>query len=322
MDKKIRKRDIVLKALALLVAIGLWVYVSYVESPEIEVKYYNIPLTYKNEDSLAAAQLIRDTDNETQTITIKVRGKRSKLFSLSGHDITAKVDLSGITYAATHSLPVTVTFPVDGFTVVDKKPYTIPVKIERAVTKDLPVSIDVVGEPDSSCEVTNQTLPAETVKVTGPESVMNKAKSCVATVNIDGLAEEKAVPAEIKIELADGTFLKDDSKISFPDGEVTVLVEMKKTVEIPIKPTIDNIASVSIKNTTVTPDKIEVSGDYKDISKMGGFIGTEKIILDGGSGTRTFDVYLDIPEGIEVTDKNTIVTVELEIENKGSEGDE
>ena len=76
MDKKIRKRDILLKALALLVSIGLWVYVSYVEIPEIEVKYYNIPITYANEDSLKAANLIRDDSGETPTVTVKVRGKR------------------------------------------------------------------------------------------------------------------------------------------------------------------------------------------------------------------------------------------------------
>ncbi|MBO4898245.1 MAG: hypothetical protein J5590_08115 [Clostridia bacterium] len=313
MDKKIRKRDILLKALALLVSIGLWVYVSYVEIPEIEVKYYNIPITYVNEDSLEAAQLIRDTDGEVQNVTVKVRGKRSKIFSLSNHDITAKVDLSGISYASTYTLPITVTFLADGFTAVDKKPYTVPVKTERAIVKELPVSLEVSGEADSSCKITKKTLSAETVKVRGPESIIENAKSCMASVNIDGLSEEKKLGAELSLKLDDGTVIKDNPKVTFPGEAVTVFIEMDKTVKITVQPTIENPDALTVGDVKVNPGEIEIKGSYKDISKLGGSIGTEKIYIEGLAGKREFNVSLNIPEGIKVLGDNTKVTVELEI---------
>ena len=315
MDKKIRKRDILIKALALLVAVGLWVYVSYVEIPEIEVKYYNIPITYKNDDSLKASQLIRDTDSETQTVTIKVKGKRSKIFSLSSHDITAKVDLSGLSYASTYTLPVTITFPVDGFTVVDKKPYSVPVKIEKAIVKELPVFVEVTGTVDSSCKLAKKMLSADTIKVSGPESVIDNVQSCIAAVNVDGLSEDRELPAELKFNMEDGSVLSDKSKILY-DGQITVLAELYKTIKIQIQPTIENTSALSIKNTKVTPNEVEIAGTYKDIAKLNGVLGTEKIILDDSAGTKNYEVELDIPEGIRVVGNEKTAEVEIELEKE------
>ena len=312
MGKKIRKRDILFRAVSLLVAIGLWVYVSYVESPEIEVWFSGIPVTYANGDALSALNLIRDTENETETVSIKVKGSRGKLFSLSSHDISAKVDLAGISAASHYSLPVQISFPVDGFTVVDKKPYNIPVTVETALTKELPVYADVSGTPDESCAVTKMTPSVKTVKVTGAASLMSSVSSCVAAVNVDGLAEEKELAAELKIRFADGTFLEDNSKVSFPDETVSVLVEMNKTVSLPVHANIEEKEGVAVKNVQVTPGEVEVSGDYKAVAKCP-YIETEPIQIEGTTGTETKIAPLKIPEGISLTGKLKTVSVEAEL---------
>ncbi len=321
MGKKIRKRDILFKALALLVAIGLWVYVSYVESPEIEVWFSGIPITYANGEALSGLNLIRDTESETETVSIKVRGSRGKLFSLSSHDIIAKVDLSGINTAAAYSLPVLISFPVDGFTVVDKKPYNVPVTVEPAITKELPVYTEVVGTPAESCSVTDTEPSVTTVNVTGAASVMGNVQSLIATVNIDGLAEEKSLPADVKIRLVDGTFLEDNTKVEFSDSLISVLIKMNKSVQIPINVNIEKRGGISVKNIKATPGEIEVSGNISIISQLE-YIETEPVIINGTSDTETAIAALKIPEGVTTAGKVKTVSVEIELEKEETEGNE
>ena len=120
MVEKIKKPDFLLRVLSVFLAVLMWLYVSYAENPEMEIWFHGVTLTYINSEGLRDKNLIQVSSSSPETISLKVRGSRKALLSLSAHDISATVDLSGIYAPSQYSLPVTVGFPIDVLSVVDK----------------------------------------------------------------------------------------------------------------------------------------------------------------------------------------------------------
>ena len=184
--KKHLTNNLALKLISVLIAIGIWVLVSGSTDPIMTRSFKNVAVTVQNgayiEDTFGK---IARLENESQTITVIVTGRKSVLDSLT--DIQAVADLTQIEdmnlEADPVMVPVSVTVPGIEPENVTAVPQNIEVKIEERKTKDFQIAVTQEGKPDSNYAVGKITMEPNIVSVSGPESIINKIGSIRAVVS-------------------------------------------------------------------------------------------------------------------------------------------
>jgi len=153
-----------LKAIALLLALLLWVGVNSVESelqfiPDVPVEPVNLP------DDLAYA------DEWQRTIVVTLRGSPRRLQEVRAGQIGPQIDLSAAR-AGENIIPLgaeDLRLPL-GTQVESIVPREITVVLEERVVAAIPISSVVEGEPATGYEVTGKILDPPTAWVSGPRS--------------------------------------------------------------------------------------------------------------------------------------------------------
>jgi len=309
MVEKMMKPDFLNKAISLLIAIGLWFFVAYSENPQTELWFSGIQINYLNENSLADKDLVRIKDNTNHTVAVKVRGNRSAILSLTAADIVATVDLSTVKKATDNVLPVSVKFPIDGLTTVDKKPYNIAVKIENIISQEFDVVVEKEGNPQDNIIIKNFTSSVEKVTLTGGKSIINNIKECVARVNVEDISSVTSEQALIEVRNKDGEIVKGED-IEFSNTYTKVDVDVDIVKEVPVKPVFTNLKEGEAEKIKLSDEKIKVYGNEEEIKKIE-MIETEAITLAKTEKTENVTLKLMPPENIKIIGNTSAVTAEI-----------
>ena len=308
MVKKLKNNDFLFKVLSVLIAVGLWFYVAYVENPDIEVWYDGVKLVYKGDETLSANGLARLKENEVPTISIKVKGTRNSLFALSSHDITAEVDVSDIAMAATTSLPVSVHYSMPGIETADRNPYNISVTTEKIISAEKKVDIEYTGEPAEGTAVEESSSSLDAVTVSGPQSVIEGITSCVAQLDISGISEDRTMPVKLRLKLSDGS-IADDPSVELSNTFTDIAVKVSVTKNVPVKANISNLNEYNVKEIKITPESVDIKGLYSALKEVTEILTEPFEISASGSG---FTKKLILPEGVSSTVKSAEIEVVLQ----------
>lgn len=306
MAQKIMRKEFIYKAVSLLIAVILWFFVAYAENPEKELWFKDIPITFAGEGALAEdgfTRVVTDADK----VSVKVKGSRSAIVALSSADIIATVDLSLVKEAKLYTLPVAVKFPVDGLTLSDKKPYSVTVKIEEIITKEVPVKVEMKGASKEGVEIAQCTPAEEKVKISGGKSAVESVEYALIRPDISEVSGDKKVNCLVEVKKKDGEVGKYDTiKLSkaYMDADIKVNI----TKEVPVKAVISDQWKDKVKSVNLQSAAIEISGSFevaKDIKE----IETEVINISGKAESEKIVADLKIPDG--VTASNSTVTAEV-----------
>ena len=133
--------------LSLIIAFGLWLYVVTVVSPGSDATYYNIPVTLQNENILKERGLM--ITSEYPSVNLRLEGNRTDLSKLNSGNITVLANVAGILAPGTHFLDYSESYPGDiagnSVAVLNKDPELIVLKVEKRITKPVPVVIQYEG---------------------------------------------------------------------------------------------------------------------------------------------------------------------------------
>jgi YbbR domain-containing protein len=190
-----------LAALSVVLAFGLWIFVTDVENPEqtrrLEV---DIPVSPVNVPSDTVVV------GEIQPVRVEVRVEENVLESLTKDDFQATVDLEGLTVGDYDNLPVEVR-PLTtrgNLRVINVFPSEVAVRVAQLLSKTVPVEVDVRGSPPAGYTLRGTEIPDETntAVVAGPQEGVAAVTKVVAPVDIDGRTEsfESAVRLEARNE--------------------------------------------------------------------------------------------------------------------------
>ena len=134
-----------LKVLALGFSFLLWLMAVNIQDPVIEKRFSGIPV------SIEHAEIITNRGNTyqvlTDTITVKVSGKRSDMEKLRSSNIVAVADMKNLDTKSNSLIPIDVTVDVyskDGFEAT-AIPGNLEIKIEANKTKTFPITVDTTG---------------------------------------------------------------------------------------------------------------------------------------------------------------------------------
>ena len=168
------------KILAVVIAVALWMVANLQHDIETNV---NLDVDYSN---LPVGMVV--TNNPPERISIRMRGPRNQLSSLSKENRVFTIDLSNVREGmsmyeiTTDQIPTPREVQVTGIS-----PAEIKVEIDRLAMKNVAV-VPTVGPPGAGYEIVGkpEVAPAK-VKIEGPEKLITKVNS----INTDPISVDK-----------------------------------------------------------------------------------------------------------------------------------
>ncbi|MDR1217938.1 MAG: hypothetical protein LBJ99_05045 [Oscillospiraceae bacterium] len=304
-------------AFSLAAAVALWIYVEFVVNPE-ETNYISgIPVEFINSELVSDRNLVI-TSVSTQTVGLRLTGRRNVVMGLGSSDIKVTVDLAQITGVGQSMLGYTEAYP-DGvstrdFTVSERSVSYIVLRVENLSEK----MVEVSGEYSGNIAAEGyQAEPLEfqpnMIKVTGPEALVSRVAKVLVAVLRENLT--KTVTEEYPFTLfdEDGAQL-DVEGLTFSDQIVAVTVPIKTVRTVPLTVNLVPGAGADESNTTVTVtpgNEITLAGDAADMQINYILLGTIDLTRFSVSLTESFPII--IPNGLDNLTGLTNATVTVKI---------
>lgn len=168
------RKDISLKIISIVLAIGVWAAVSITEYPIIETTFYNIPTTLSAEGTYAQANQLSAVNPPEQTVTVTISGERGKIGSLKAEDLTAWLDMSTVMLPREYNLPVKISCQTDAeFEVKSIEPSSVRVSFDKIVSREFTVTPLVENASVAAGYMSGDPIVTpSTVTVTGPQNTV------------------------------------------------------------------------------------------------------------------------------------------------------
>ena len=186
-------RDLALKLLALLFAVGAW---TWVQTERVVEQRVRVRVDYRWPEGLVQVEEPRTS------LVATVRGPQGLVRRLDRTRLVLPVDLSDAQEG-----PVSIDFTErsiqglpTGIAVVQLSPPAIDLTLDRAMTRTVQVRPAVIGEPAENWRLVSVSVEPDTVEIGGPQSLVRSiAEVSTDIVNIDGLRHDldKVVPLAI-----------------------------------------------------------------------------------------------------------------------------
>ena len=292
--------------LSVVVAFGLWLYVSNNVSIEDSNTFYNIPVVMEGESILNEENLMI-TGVSANTVSMSLSGARSDLNKLDSSKLAAKVDLSGIKEPGERiALGYTISFPSDvtpsTFTQGNKNPGAIYVDVDYRRVSEIPVLIKWTGNrsEDYLYDTENAVLDNNTVTISGPASIVDTIDH--ARVEIDLTEQVKSISQNYRYTLCDAEGNPVDAvQITTNLEEVRLEMQIQRIREIQLAADIVYGGGANEHNTNVSisPETIRVSGGEAVLAELGDTLTICTINLADLDKSTTEQKYtLTLPEGV------------------------
>lgn len=298
-----------IKIICLMVAIVIYIFHQV---SMLDRKVISIPLEVKSEGALLPVS------DYPSHVKVAVRAEPSDIHLVTSGGIKAILNLSNYAKSGSYVVPVEISLSnllrtIDPLEIT-VKPDKIYISLEEKSIKYIPVEIALYGIPESGYKVSSTEIVPSSVKVIGPENILeNTKKIYTKKVNVKGAKTNFSV----------------DTELDNVNSLLQVVPESKFKVSVVITPEeieklYDNVipSVVGLKNnleitSQILPINIVLTGTvnslktYK-ISNNAVFIDCSKI---NEVGEYEVPVEFKFGDGISVKDKSNYIT-KIVVENK------
>ena len=192
-----------------------------VDNPERNMRFDDVPVRIIGASQLKAATGLELIEGEDTTVTVSLRGQSKSVGEVRVSQITATVDISGLTEANEYDLPVTVSVSKSGVETNYVNPGKVHVRVDRVESKDVPVEVNVTGTPDDGYRAGKPTTATKKVTVSGPATDLAQVSKAVAAVDVTGRNSSLA-DYECKVTLYDQDGAAFTSTIYQPTEKIKV----------------------------------------------------------------------------------------------------
>jgi YbbR domain-containing protein len=299
--------DFPLKAAAL--AIAVLAFVAVAESTQEAVVTFRVPV--ERPPDVPAGYVFRGTLGD---VAVKLRGPQPDIAKLAQTDIHPVPDLAQADLARNDVQNVALRVPLaDQNIVAETDPASVPVRIEKLVSRSLTVQVRFANDPPSGFQAGSPSFSSSEVKITGAQSLVASVAAVFATLRfgdtpIDISASADAVPVDAAGAPVDG--VQSDP----PTVQVNVpVLSTTNTRTVPVLWSLRGAVAVGywISRITTDPIAVQVQGTPDKLAPVDR-IDTAAIDVSGLSANRSFRVPLVLPDGVSLlqpTDATVGITV-------------
>ena len=320
-----KKNKLPVFLLALGAAILVWLYDVTVVNPNDTSTISGIPVSFANEDVIRSQDLMV-TGGSSDTVSLRISGRRSELKKLSKNNIEVTVDLSQITEEGNHDLPYTVQFPANvssgELSIDNRSPATVSVTVEHYIRRTIEVRTVFEGDVSPGAEGESLVIDTDTMKVTpgevtvtGPAEQVEAIDCAMITIDRSGISETTVAEYDYELLDASGDPVNRDELVADVE-KFTINIPVLKFKEVPLTVrTVDGGGATEANvSYSLSADSIKISGDPSLVDRIHQIeLGTLDFASVIGPTTRTYPVSL--PEG--VNNASGVTEVELTAEVSG-----
>ena len=303
--------------LSLVIALGIWVYVVSVVSPEYEVTIHSIPVELVGADTLADRDLII-VSNKNFTVDLKLLGNRVDLKKLSASNITIQADLSQIKEPGEHTIRYDIIYPSivqsGNIDALEKHPQHITLIVAERGTKQVPVKVKYKGSvpADYVADRQNPQINHKTVTITGPVAELERVDH--ASILVDLTDQVSTITGVFRPTICDanGNALVDAAMLSCDVKEIQTTIKIRKIKTVPIVVEVipgGGLTEDDVK-LTLSIDSIVVSGSEAALEDLDQIV-VGQIYLSNLLDSTTMDFEISLPAGVGNVTGATSVTVEI-----------
>jgi YbbR domain-containing protein len=200
-----------LKALALIIAVGLWLagHRDTERAIEVAVEFRNLPSD------------LMVMDNRVDYVVLRLMGPRTLVSTLDADNLKLSLDLNGAKSGASSYTLVGEDFNVPrGVAVARITPPVIHLRLEPVVKRTLPVTVRLSGKPAEGYRVTQTVAQPENVSVQGPAEDVRRL-AAVETLPLD--VEESRSGIKRRLRLSN-----DNKPLTITPDQVDVAVTVEE----------------------------------------------------------------------------------------------
>lgn len=319
MVKWLKEKDVLLRLLAVVFAILMWLYVIDEENPDYSNRYRNIPLQIDGMEQLSQ-QGLTIVDGGDATVSAKLSGKRDRMQMVSNDKLLAIVDVSSLTEPGVYTLNYTVKVDVSDVTVTTKNPQQITIEVERYTSKSVPVVVKLTGSLASNLETSGYKVTPDAITVRGPEDLVNKIASASIGFNLDGVTSSVVTNLTYTFLDDNGNTVKDSLlTVDRPSVELQIPLTMTKEVPLSVAYYSSDLISEDLIQATISVPFLMLKGD-PDVMRNLNYIQVGSISLRNMIETekRDYSFFFTLPNNVSYAEgQSSVNNVSVHIEIPG-----
>jgi YbbR domain-containing protein len=282
------RRNLGLRLISLLLAIGLWIFVNAGQHGAMVT--LQVPVSYRE---LPAGFVI--TNPHPDFVKVQVSGPRTLLSLIDPSRLTVRLDLSGVGVgqASFKLSPDSFNVPRQT-TVTGISPSQIVLDIDKIVTRDIPVHLYVTGKPAHGYKVTSISLTPSTATVVGPSRYVNRLDDIdTDPCNLNGASGNLTC----EVNLVDpGPMVSLETDTVMAKLALAPVIGNREFHSVPVE-----VRDSSYK-FKLQPQRISVTvrGPEPELAKLD-LKGSVYVEADGiAPGSHEVPVQIDLPDGVQL----------------------
>ena len=319
---KMLKNNWGLKIIALIFAFIIWSYVMASTDPVRDLTVRDVNVDYIGMSELTAKDLTADLGDLADKIDVTIEAKQSLLKSMNTSTVKATVDLQSINEPGEATVDIDVTTNSASAAIVKKSQSAVKINVDRLSSRKVPVECTTNGSVVDGYYMGDPQLSAETVKVTGAKTDVEKISKAVCKVPVDGLTQSVRATYELTLLDKDGNeVVLNSSDSSVPSVIVSIDIFKKKTVDIDIsnyKSIITNPKEgYEVTGIEIDPTQVDIAGTDDALAKISS-VTLNAINLNGADSSVIMTTEVTPVNDAEVVSGKT-VSVYVKIAEKQAE---
>jgi YbbR domain-containing protein len=291
---------------SLLLAVVIWTSAVTSANPNSEVEM-NIPLEILQQSSDLAI-----VDVLPASVAITILAPESIIQQLEEENpLVATINMEGIK-AGTYRFPVKVEIPdrLKPIRLLDQNPTQLELRVSNLISKVVPLSILVEGEPAIGYQTSGLSWEVSTVTVTGLEIKVQDVHNVVGILDISDATGSLA--KDVTLEPRDES---GDPVTGVAIDPVSVQVNQTITLQggyrnLAVNVTTRGSVEPGYRFTSITPAPPTVmvfSADPQLVEQLPGYVNTKPLDLTGVDDYLEIILELDLPNGVTVVGDPTVL---------------
>lgn len=315
---KARSSDFMLRILAIVLAVIVWLILSITQYPTINKTITNIPVTFSMDGTLADEKGLEALNYNDISVDVEIKGMNYEIGSYGANDLVASVNLDSVTKEGTYLLDIEVksAHSSDRVSVVSVSPDTIEVSFVHIDQDTFSISVEA---PDVTADAGKMiydtaTSPSE-IEVKGPEGELAKIAKVAAVYDQSVSLEDDTTLHTDAFKFYDSNGAELDPAnftiINKKGCDITFLIYKKKTLKLGVEFT-DCPPGFKPSTLPYTLSETELSiitPDLSDVDEQQLILGT--ISMNDVDFEKSFSFNIDDKLTSEEINKSGVSVVDL-----------
>jgi len=295
-----------LKIGSIIVALLLWLTITNIDDPTVTQTFKNIPVQILHDEVISSRgyeYLVEAGD----TVTFKVKGRRSLVDNLRNEDFEAVADFNNLT--SMYMVPINVSCNIENADEISisLQNENMAVSLEDQLTQPFTVRVITSGKVREGYYCTDNSVSSSLVQVTGSTSSVNSVREIAVKVDLEGRMTSFTDQYELVAYDADGEPI-DPRKLTFNQNSVEVTTDICPVKTLPIEVVTTGVPAVGyyVDKIEFAPSSVSIAAPQSVLSRLSKI----NVSVDTSGADQTIEKAIDLADYLSDHYKGTFLTEE------------